>query len=112
MLLVTLMSVMAPDEAAVMAAYRERTRAEVPCRTTTASDEITVCGRREADRYRVSFVGADPRDSVPRERARLLEPPMRGCGRIGQVFADCGFAGVTVSTNGSSVRTVSRKLAP
>ena len=112
MLLVMLMTSLAPDETALMAAYRERTRADLPCRTTAAQDEITVCGRREADRYRISFVGTDPRDSVPRERALLLKPPMNDCGRIGQTFAGCGFAGVTVSTNGSAVRMESRKLAP
>ena len=112
MLLVTLMSLLAPDEAALMAAYRERTRADVPCRTTAAKDEITVCGRREADRYRVSFVGTDPRDSVPKERDRLLERPIPNCGRIGATFSDCGFVGVSVSTNGSSVTMKTRKLAP
>ena len=112
MLLVMLLSLVAEEDGGLIASYRERTRAEIACRATAAADEITVCGRREADRYRVSFVSTDPRDSVPTERARLLKSPTNDCGRVGQSFAGCGFAGVTVSTNGSSVRMESRKLAP
>ncbi|UIJ45402.1 hypothetical protein LZK98_00075 [Sphingomonas cannabina] len=111
MLLVPLLMLLADDDA-LIAAARERTRAEVPCTTTHRSDEILVCGRREADRYRVSFVTTGIRDSVPTERSRLLEPKANPCGRVGASFAGCGFVGVTASTNGQSTQVKPRELAP
>jgi hypothetical protein len=95
-----------------IASYRDLTRADVPCTTTADPSEITVCGRRKADRYRVTFVTTDPRDSVPTERSRLLEPKMGGCGRVGQSFADCGFVGVSMSAGAAGVKVKTRKLAP
>ena len=111
MLLMPLLVLLADDDA-LIAAARERTRAEVPCATTHRSDEILVCGRREADRYRVSFVTSDVRDSVPTERSRLLEPKANPCGRVGASFMGCGFVGVSMSTNGQAVRVKPRELAP
>ncbi|SOB79824.1 hypothetical protein SAMN06297144_0751 [Sphingomonas guangdongensis] len=89
------------------------TRAEVPCRTSEAADDITVCARRDADkRYRITFVLPDTRDNVPRERDALLQPKLAGCGRVGPFFADCGFAGVTMTTGAGGTQVKTRKLAP
>lgn len=41
--------------------YRQRTTVEPRCRQA-AGDEIVVCGRREADRYRVPLIERDPGD--------------------------------------------------
>ncbi|HWK34924.1 hypothetical protein [Sphingomonas sp.] len=100
------------DDAALIAAAHDRTRAEVPCGRTSDSKEILVCGRREADRYRVGFLATDIRDSVPTERSRLLEAKLNPCGRVGAFFAECGFVGVSMSTNGQAVRVRPRELAP
>ena len=102
----------APDDAALVAAARERTRAEVPCASTHNKDEITVCGRRDADRYRVNFVTTDPLDSVPTERNELLHNPIPRCGISGPFFLEsCGMVGVSISTTGGPVRVKTRKLA-
>ena len=106
-----LLLMLAAQVADPIAAYRDLTRADVPCAKPADAREIVVCGRREADRYRVTFIEPDPRNSVPAERARLLEPKMAGCGRVGQFFADCGFVGATVSTNFAAVTVKTRKLA-
>jgi hypothetical protein len=100
-------------EADVLATHLARTRADVPCARPTTPAEVVVCGDREKDRrYRVPFVATDPRDSVPTERARLLEPKMAGCGRVGAFFNDCGYVGLTMSTNGAGpVQVKPRKLA-
>ncbi|MGK6318525.1 hypothetical protein [Sphingomonas sp. DT-204] len=76
MRLVPLLMLLADDDT-LIAAARERTRAEMPCATSHRSDDILVCGRREADRYRVSLVTSDIRDAVPIERSRLLDQASR-----------------------------------
>jgi hypothetical protein len=110
--MLALMLMLAADEDALLAQYRARTSVEVPCHRPESPSEVVVCGRREADRYRVSFVTTDIRDSVPTERARLLEPKMAGCGRVGAFFNDCGYVGMTMSTGaGGPVKVKTRKLA-
>ncbi len=96
----------------VMAAHRRRTRADVPCEAPAAEGEVLVCGRRDADRYRVSFVATDIRDSVPTERAALMRNDFPRCGVTGPFFLEsCGMVGVTLSTNGRGVQIKTRKLA-
>jgi hypothetical protein len=94
-----------------IAATRELTRADARCTAATDPQEIIVCGRRDADRYRVTFIAPSPRDSVPAERARLLEPKVSACGRVGQFFADCGFVGMSMTTGAAGTRVRTRKLA-
>jgi hypothetical protein len=100
-------------ETEILSAHLARTSAEPRCAKPATSDEVTVCGAREKDRrYRVPFVATDPRDSVPTERARLLEPKMATCGRVGGFVHDCGMVGVTMSTGaGGPVRIKPRELA-
>lgn len=83
---------------AAVASYKAKTRASVSC--IQDADEITVCARREADRYRVPLVATyDARDSVPLRTATLLEdvsvPPCGG----GAFLQNCGKVGVTVTTS-------------
>lgn len=108
----TIALLLVASETDLLATHLARTRAEVTCGQPENPSEVVVCGRREADRYRVSFVTTDIRDSVPTERARLLEPKMGGCGRVGAFFHDCGFVGFAMSTgDGGPVRVKARKLA-
>ena len=96
----------------ILERHRAATRADAPCEAPTDPNEVTVCARRDADRYRVPFVATSLKDSVPTERARLLEPKMGGCGRVGAFFNDCGFVGVTTTVGGGGgVRVKPRELA-
>lgn len=85
---------------APMDAYLEKTTAEPRCKAAVG-DEIMVCGRREADKYRVPLIMPTPGDrrivDVPAERARLVatESP---CQTHGPYLVGCGAVGVSVST--------------
>lgn len=97
----------------LLARHRAATRVEARCARPADANEVTVCARRDADRYRVPFVSTSPRDSVPLERSRLIEPKMAGCGRVGGFYVDCGFVGVTAGVGGGrGVRVKPRDLAP
>jgi hypothetical protein len=86
----------------VFADYRAATRAEVPCDRAQAKGEVTVCGRREADkRYRVPLTSIPVRDQVHREREALLADKMPKCGRQ-LMLTDCGMVGVTMTHGGGS----------
>jgi hypothetical protein len=112
-MLALLLLIAAGGEADVLATHLARTRAEMPCIRPATPAEVVVCGAREKDRrYRVPFVTTDARDSVPTERARLLEPKIAGCGRVGGFYTDCGMVGMTMSTgDGRPVQIKPRKLA-
>lgn len=109
-LLVLLQAV--PDDA--MARYREKTAAGPRCTTAADSDEVTVCGRRDADRYRVPLVERDPADpkneGVPVERERMLARTSN-CEEKSVFLVGCGKAGVSVGTGGFHLAG-ERPLAP
>src|SRR6476469_1754048 len=71
----------------------------------TGSNEIIVCGRRAADKWRVPLIqydAGDPRaETVSGQRNRLASAPKLKCG-VGAILAGCGAVGVSVSTNGQS----------
>ncbi|CAN5488314.1 hypothetical protein BH09PSE4_BH09PSE4_12100 [soil metagenome] len=84
-------------QTSAMETYRERTRADVPCAAAADTDDVTVCGRREADRYRVPFVveNGDRRHiGVPQERAMLLhrDNPVQA---LSPFLVESGMAGVS-----------------
>ena len=92
------------------AAYRDATRAEVPCTRASTPGDITVCGRREANkRYRVPLTSIPVRDQVHREREGLLENKMPTCGRTA-ITTGCGMAGVTMTHGGAGTSLKPRKL--
>jgi hypothetical protein len=93
--LLLLMLVDVPDMG--LAAYHDLTHAGPRC-TQPSGDEVTVCGRRTADRYRVPLIERDPeKDVVPLERERLLART-NNCQEKRLFLTGCGMAGVTVST--------------
>lgn len=106
----------ASDPAAMMAVARAVVAGE-RCRYDDASTDITVCGMRHADRYRVPFVVHDPGDprheGVPAERKRLLARtnPVEDHSPF---LVGGGMAGVSTTVGGDgAVRTAGlRKLAP
>jgi hypothetical protein len=109
-LLMLLQSV--PDEALVR--YRAKTAAGPRCATAADPAEVTVCGRRDADRYRVPLIERDPADpkneGVPMERERLFARTSN-CEEKSVFLVGCGKAGVSVGTNGFHLAG-ERPLAP
>ena len=95
-------------------AYLQKTSVVPRCKAATG-DEIMVCGRRDADRYRVPFIMPTPGDprivDVPAERARLVatETP---CQQQGAHLIGCGMVGMKVSTKIGSGKIEYRPLAP
>jgi hypothetical protein len=95
--------------------YLDQTSAEPRCKRAQG-DEILVCGRRQADRYRLPFVPAptpgDPKIvDVPAERARLIatETP---CEQRGPFLVGCGMVGISLTTKIGSGKVEYRRLAP
>ena len=64
------------DTDALLRAALERTTAEQRCVVDPHSTDVTVCGLRNADRFRLPFIVPDPGDArhrgVPAEREALL----------------------------------------
>lgn len=121
MILLSLMVQSVSVEAGV-AVYRERTRADVACRAPSDSDEVIVCGRRDADKYRVPFLVYEAGDrrhlGVPAERNALIHD-QTPCESRGPFLIGCGAVGVGASTRfgGAGAGPVSfgtqmRPLAP
>ncbi|HEU0066060.1 MAG TPA: hypothetical protein VFQ57_02340 [Sphingomonas sp.] len=100
-----------PDPLAVA---RQRLAAEQRCVVDPDSTDITVCGRRHADRFRVPLVvrdAGDPRyETVAAERARLQAPtnPIR---ELSPFLVGGGMVGASVGV-GFDGATTQRTLAP
>jgi hypothetical protein len=86
-----------------IARYREQTVAGPHCAVARSNTDITVCGRRNADRYRVPLVthdAGDPKNQdVPGERERLLARTSN-CEEKSIFLVGCGSVGVSVGTKG------------
>ena len=85
----------AADPAALIAVEKLRTAAETRCVVDPDSTDITVCGLRHADRFRVPFAtpAVARRDDVTAERAELLHrnTPIQD---MGPFLVGGGMAGV------------------
>jgi hypothetical protein len=95
--------------------YEQMTAVAPRCRQRQGAD-ILVCGRRDADKYRVPYITATPGDpkalTVHQERAKLLARPVP-CQERGPFLIGCGMVGVTVSTTLANGKTeVERPPAP
>lgn len=95
---------------------RARLTVERRCVVDPDSTDVTVCGLRRADRFRVPFVVRDPADprhqSVMAERKRLLAKttPLQ---EKSPFLVGGGHAGVTVTAGAGGVRAEGvRALAP
>lgn len=105
----------APDAAAMIDMAR-RQIAGRRCVYDSAATDVTVCGLRHADRYRVPFVVHDPGDprheGVPAERVRLLHrtTPLDD---LTPFLVGGGMAGVGMTVGADGARAAGlRKLAP
>lgn len=106
----------AADPAALVAAARSFTAAEHRCTADADSTDITVCGLRNADRFRVPFVGYEPGDpraeGVGAERQRLLART-DACQEKRAIMVGCGSFGLHMTSNGRGTSvTGNRKPAP
>jgi len=105
----------ADQSAAWVAQERAATRASPQCTAPADSHEVTVCGRRHADRYRLPLIEVnrdDPaNEGVPAERERLLARTSN-CREHNLFQVGCGMAGVTLSTRHGIVPGGERPLAP
>lgn len=103
-------------DTAAMDTYLDLTRVEPRCQAAVGG-EILVCGRREADKYRVPLITPPPAGSprivdVHAERAKLIaiETP---CQQRGPHLVGCGMVGVTMSTKlGGTGKVEVRPIAP
>ena len=109
-------SVEVPSVDAIVANTRRLTAVERPCVYDRNSTDITVCGRRNADRFRVPFAPApepgDPKnEAVMTERTRLLarSTPID---EMSPFLVGGGFTGVTMDTNPRDHGPTLRKPAP
>lgn len=118
MSLTLLMAALLLDDSRILAAIdraRAATTAEIPCHADPDEDEIVICARRDADRFRAPIVTVTPGD--PRavdawgERHRLLAVPQLPCG-IGAFLSGCGSVGVSASTRTGVSTGQLRPLAP
>ena len=101
-ILTVLSSPTAAQELAPVRDYHAMTRVEPRCSAPRASNEIIVCGRRKADRWRVPFVGyetGDPRaESVKANRERISADNPAKCGNAA-ILSGCGFVGVNIGAS-------------
>ncbi|WP_294261809.1 hypothetical protein [uncultured Sphingomonas sp.] len=117
MLALMLMIQAAPvDAARLVAEARFLTRAIVECRQSREGEAITVCARRDADKWRVPFVTPDPGaidpDDVPRERSKLIARP-NNCTEMKLMAYECGMAGASMTSGNRGTRfEAPRPLAP
>jgi hypothetical protein len=96
-----------------MATYRARTAAEHRCVIAADTTDITVCGRRQADRFRVPFIGGaneNRTDDVPFEREAMLHrtTPIDD---LSPFLVGGGMMGVSVSTRNGVGGYKTRELA-
>ncbi len=105
-----------PSVDMIVARTRRLTSVETHCVYDPNSTDISVCGRRNADRFRVPFESTyepgDPRhEGVMDERTRLMarSTPLRD---LSPFQVGGGHVGVTVETGGRRGAPTLRKPAP
>jgi len=113
MLVLLIAQAVAPD-ADALARYRALTSAEPRCERRADETDVTVCGLRAADRFRVPFVFPEPGDplheAVPAERQRYLARTTK-CQDMSLFQVSCGSWGLSVTTGGGRERVEVRPLA-
>lgn len=96
--------------------YHRLTAAAVDCGAVASkADEILVCARRDADRYRLPLIipdAGDPREEgVEAERVRL-QHQTTPCQNYELFLVGCKGVGVSISSRLSGDRVQLRPLAP
>ena len=102
------------DQTTMLANYAKLTTAEPDCRQRADSDEIVVCGRRDADRYRVPLIAyeaGDPRSETLAGERRRLQAITTACDEHRSILVGCGMVGVHVGVSGDGTVMRRRELA-
>lgn len=103
------------EDAATLVARSSAMIAGERCHSNPNATDITVCGRRQADKFRVPFIvhdEGDPRyEAVIVERDRLLNRtnPVK---ELSPFLVGGGMAGATMSTRSGLTGVTKRPLAP
>lgn len=115
MIVLALLVMAMPEDVATLVTKSAAMIAGERCIYNPNATDITICGRRQADRFRVPFVVHDPGDprheAVRVERDRLLNRtnPVKD---LTPFLVGGGMAGVTVSSSTGVSGIADRKLAP
>jgi hypothetical protein len=115
MFVLPLLMLAGAEDAAALLARSNAVIAGERCIADPNATDITVCGRRRADRFRVPFIvhdEGDPRyEAVRVERDRLLNRtnPVKD---LSPFLVGGGMSGVTVSSARGVTGATDRKLAP
>ena len=102
-----------PAVDAALNKYRALTSVEPGCKRGPQGDEVVICARRQADRYRVPLTTSYDGDKLPdKELARVLDTAPPPCGE-GAFTVKCGAVGVSATMGaGRPARVSLRPLAP
>ncbi|GAA0677114.1 hypothetical protein FHT00_002536 [Sphingomonas insulae] len=115
MIALALLVLAASDDVATLLKTSGAMIAGERCTINPNATDITVCGRRQADRFRVPFIvhdAGDPRhEAVAVERDRLLHRT-NPVSDLSPFLVGGGMAGVTVSSRTGVGGIADRKLAP
>lgn len=115
MIWLLLLAVPLGDDAASLLGRSRDVIAGERCVADPNRTDITICGRRRADRFRVPFIvhdNGDPRyEAVAVERDRLLHRtnPVE---ELSPFLVNGGMAGVTMSSRNGLSGATNRPLAP
>lgn len=114
MLVLLLAAQAATADAAALARYRELTAAEPRCERRANTTDVTVCGLREADRFRVPFVlhdAGDPLHEVAMDERKRYLARTDNCQEMSIFLVGCGAFGLSVTTGGGREGVEVRPLA-
>lgn len=112
MLVLLIAQAIAPD--AALARYRELTAAEPRCVRRADTTDVTVCGLREADRFRVPFLlhdAGDPRHEAAMDERKRYLARTDNCQEKNLFLVGCGAWGLSVTAGGGREGVEVRPLA-
>jgi hypothetical protein len=89
--------------------YLNKTSVDPDCRRNIKPDEVIVCGRRAADRYRLPLIireAGDPKNEGVHDERHRLQYVQNACDLKGPFQIGCGSVGISVGTSldGQKVR--------
>lgn len=112
MLVLLIAQAATPDVA--LARYRELTTAEPRCERRADTTDVTVCGLRDADRFRVPFLlhdAGDPRHEAALDERKRYLARTDNCEEKNLFLVGCGAFGLSVTTGGGRDGVEVRPLA-